>query len=242
MVYGANAFLMPTLSLHLLSYPGFDEFLVAMFFGVPAIIFILNTPLVSIYCRVWTRRGVVFVGVLLFAVSILLIGTSPLFNIPDLPKLIFFGLCLNSFSAAMVVIPIFPEMLHSIESEFPTLAGDELNNVSAGYFNSCVSVGEAIGPALASLMTSKVGFRTSEDAVACILFVFVICYFWWAGKFKLFKLASASVDSDDDYRQAEGSTGGATILRQRRKSSDLFQDYATDQNMKQRRRSSLSSP
>jgi len=63
------------------------------------------------------------------------------------------GLCLLGFSSAMVVIPIFPEMLHAIELKFPEIVGDELNNVSAGYFNSFLGVGEALGPVAASLLS-----------------------------------------------------------------------------------------
>lgn len=75
-------------------------------------------------------------------------------GIPNLNKVIFMGLCVLGFSSAMVVIPIFPEMLHSIEEKCPELIGDDLNNVSSGYFNSFLGVGEALGPISASLMTS----------------------------------------------------------------------------------------
>lgn len=82
-IYGSVAFFGPVMSLHLLTYEGFDEFWVGIYFGVPAIIYILNTPLVSFYCKAFTRRGVVWVGMCIFCTSIFLIGTSPALGIPD---------------------------------------------------------------------------------------------------------------------------------------------------------------
>jgi hypothetical protein len=35
----------------------------------------------------------------------------------------------------------------------PELKGDELNNVSAGFFNSFLGAGETLGPITASLLT-----------------------------------------------------------------------------------------
>lgn len=82
-VYGSLGFLSPTMSLHLLSYEGFDEFWVGVYFGVPVILYILNTPLVSIYCKLFNRRCVIFIGACCFSVGVLLIGTSPMLGFPD---------------------------------------------------------------------------------------------------------------------------------------------------------------
>jgi predicted MFS family arabinose efflux permease len=114
-VYGSLGFLSPTLSLHLLSYEGYDEFWIGVYFSVPAVIYIVNTPMVSLYCKFISRRGVVWLGMCCFCLSVFLIGTSPLLGVPDLGKVIFMGLCITGFAAAMIVIPIFPEMLFAIE-------------------------------------------------------------------------------------------------------------------------------
>jgi MFS family permease len=115
LVYGALGFLSPTMSLHLMSLPGFDEFWVGIFFGVPVIIYIINTPLVSFYLKWSSRRTVIFLGMTIFCVACAMIGTSPLLGIPNSTQIIFLGLCCVGFASSMVVIPIFPEMLHSIE-------------------------------------------------------------------------------------------------------------------------------
>jgi MFS family permease len=87
------------------------------------------------------------------------------------------GAMLLGFSACMVTIPIFPEMLARIELGLPELKGEELNNVSAGYFNSCLGLGETLGPITASLLTASIGFRNSEDVLATLILIFCVCYF-----------------------------------------------------------------
>jgi hypothetical protein len=78
LVYGSIGFLSPTLSLHLMDYPGFNEFWVGVFFAVPSVIYVINTPLVYFYTRYLSSRFVVFIGSAIFCLSIYLIGTSPM--------------------------------------------------------------------------------------------------------------------------------------------------------------------
>lgn len=205
-IYGSIGFLSPTLSLHLLSYEDFDEFWVGIFFGVPTILYILNTPLVSMYCKVISRRAVILIGSGIFCISVYMIGTSPWIGFPDSTKVIFMGLCLIGFSAPMVVIPMFPEMLDSIEETLPHLKGDELNNVSAGFFNSCLGVGEALGPISASIMTAAVGFRNSETILATFILIYCVTYFMMNGKLKIFALNATLEENqgkDDDFVLAD---------------------------------------
>ena len=135
-----------------MEYPGFDEFWVGVYFAVPSVIYVMNTPLVYFYCKFLSRRFVVFIGSAIFCLSIYLIGTSPMFGFQNNSTIIFWGLFGLGLGAAMISIPIFPEMLSSIEQRYPEIAGDELNNISAGYFNSCLGMGEALGPMSASLL------------------------------------------------------------------------------------------
>ncbi len=100
------------------------------------------------------------------------------------------GLCFLGFSTAMIVIPIFPEMLAAVEEKFPELAGEELNNVAAGYFNSFLGVGEAVGPITASLLTMQFGFRSSEDGIAILILVYCLTYFVLCGGTDMLKCIS----------------------------------------------------
>ena len=204
LVYGAIAFLSPTLSLHLTEYDGFDEFWVGMYFAVPSVIYVLNTPAVTFYCRVMSRRTVVFIGMFIFCISIFMIGTSPLLQMTDNSKFIFFGLVFLGFSAGMVVIPVFPEMLASIEARFPEMSVEDLNNVAAGYFNSCLGIGEATGPIFASVMTAEIGFRHAEDILGVLVILYLVFYFILLGNLKLFKCGceEESENVDDQFIDA----------------------------------------
>jgi MFS family permease len=172
---------------------------VALYFGVPAIIYVLNTPLVPIYCRLWNRRAIVFLGSLIFSIWAFMIGTSRILGFQNDPKLIFFGLCMTSFSSAMVIIPIFPEMLNTIETRNPRMTGDELNNVCAGFFNSCVGIGEAVGPLMASVVSGPLSFRRSEDAIGCMVAIYCIMFLLGAGGLSIFtNCYEGGVENDQD--------------------------------------------
>lgn len=75
-----------------------------------------------------------------------------MFGFSNTSIVIFWGLCGFGLSASMISIPIFPEMIRSIEQRYPELVGDELNNILAGYFNSCIGIGEALGPISGSIL------------------------------------------------------------------------------------------
>lgn len=90
---------------------------------------------------------------------------------------------MSSFASAMVIIPIYPEMLHTIECSRPELVGDELNNLTAGFFNGCVGIGEAVGPLMASLVASSLSFRRAEDVIAIAITIYCILFFFIVGRF-----------------------------------------------------------
>lgn len=106
----------------------------------------------------------------------------------------------------MIVIPIFPEMLAAVEEKFPELAGEELNNVAAGYFNSFLGVGEAVGPISASLLTMQFGFRSSEDGIAIMILVYCVVFFALCGGTSMLKCITEQdkIDkelNDDNFKQ-----------------------------------------
>ena len=132
--------------------------------------------MVTYYCKWFSSKTTILIGMSMFCLSIFFIGTSPLLSLPDNGYTMFIGACMLGFSACMVTIPLFPEMLHQIEIKMPELKGDELNNVSAGFFNSFLGAGETLGPITASLLTDQIGFRNSEDVLATLILVFCVVY------------------------------------------------------------------
>ena len=55
------------------------------------------------------------IGLLLFAMSLYMIGTSPMLGIDDSSYTILAGLFLLGFAAVMITVPLIPEILSSIE-------------------------------------------------------------------------------------------------------------------------------
>lgn len=176
-IYAGIGFLAPTFSIHMVNnYEGFDEMWVGIFFAMPAVTYIINTPLVPYWCKLFGRKRTLLYGSIIFCLSVYFIGTSPLLSLPDSPKTIFIGTLMLGFSACMVTVPILPEMLHVIEHDLPHLKGDELNNVASGYFNSFLGVGETLGPISASILTEQFGFRTAFDIVATLILIYCIFF------------------------------------------------------------------
>ena len=176
-IYGGIGFLSPTFTLHMTSnYEGFDEFWIGIYFAMPAVAYIINTPFVPTYCAKFGRRVVLLTGSTLFCFSILMIGTSPTLGFPDHHKTVFIGTLILGFSACMVTVPIMPEMLHRIELQMPEIKGEELNNVASGYYNSFLGIGETIGPVSASILVEQLGFRTAFDCLGCLIALYCITY------------------------------------------------------------------
>ena len=108
-----------------------------------------------------------------------------MFHIQDNSRSIFIGLMLLGYSSCMISVPLIPEVLDSIENQLPHLKGEELNNVISGYFNSCLGIGEAIGPISAGLLVDSYGVRSSYDIVGTLLLIFTVLFFIVLGNFSL---------------------------------------------------------
>ena len=162
---------------------GMEMFWIGVFFSLPAVMYIVGSLLIPCYLSIIGRRGVIFLAFVLLSLGMFMIGTSPLLNFPNSPKLIFAGLLLLGLAAAAITIPVLPEMLESIIEKHPMLVdSEELNDITAGYFNGCLGVGEAIGPIVASLLSAGIGFRTSCDALALTLLLYTVLFFCFNGR------------------------------------------------------------
>ena len=102
----------------------------------------------------------------------------------------------------MITVPLLPEVLHEIENQCPHLAGEELNNVMSGFFNSCIGIGEALGPISAGFIISNHGFRGSCDIIASILVIYTMIFLIFNGNFDSISL-DESVDEDDNYQKVK---------------------------------------
>lgn len=142
------------------------------------------------------RRGLMFIAFVFLIWGVFLIGTSPLLGIRDETKIIFVGSCIVGLMASAITIPVLPEMLDQIIKRYPALADSpELNDVTAGYFNGCLGIGEAIGPIVSSLLVQGVGFRSAADILALTIFVYTLFFFIFNGRSDMFTPEDTSEDS-----------------------------------------------
>jgi len=172
---------------------------VGLFFAVPSLSFLVHTPFISLYTKWVPKRGVILIGFAVLALGMFFIGSSPLLKVPEEIMFVVIGLMMEGAGLAMTIVPIFPEMLESVEERYPQyLGGAELSNVSAGMFNSALGVGEAIGPVVSSLLNSRIGFRGSQDVLGLIVSGFCVIYFFMCGGPYMFALrGGAGVAADD---------------------------------------------
>ena len=88
-----------------------ETFWIGVFFSIPAVMYIVGALILPCSMNVIGRRGAIFIAFIFLIISVFMIGTSPMLNMDDNPKLIFAGLCLLGLVSAAITIPILPEML-----------------------------------------------------------------------------------------------------------------------------------
>ena len=185
-IYTTIGFLVPTLAIHLKSYE-IETFWIGIFFSLPCVMYIVGSLLIPCYQTCIGRRGIIFMAFVLLIISVFMIGTSPMLNIKDSPKLIFSGLCLLGLASSAITIPVLPEMLDQLVKEYPSLKdSSELNDMTVGYFNGCLGLGEAIGPLISSALVAGIGFRSACDFLALTCFVYVLLFFLFNGRSDIF--------------------------------------------------------
>ena len=78
-----------------------------------------------------------------------------------------------------------PEMVENASARFPGQER-EVNNMSAGVFQSFLGTGFLLAPLYGSLLKQYIGFRLTEDITAALNLALAILYFSWADGFQAF--------------------------------------------------------
>ena len=117
------------------------------------------------------------VGILLFALSFFLVGTSPMLRFADNWRVIYLGMVTLGFATSTIIVPLIPEVLDRVVEQLPHLKSEELNNVIAGYFTLCVGIGQASGPVSAGILVESFGFRSAIDIVGSTIVFYAMMYF-----------------------------------------------------------------
>ena len=67
------------------------------------------------------------------------------------------------FGCGMIIIPIMPDMIESVEEKRLDIDIDELSNNISGLFIAFQGIGETAGPIMGSVLESNFDFRTALD-------------------------------------------------------------------------------
>lgn len=106
--------------MHLESY-GYTPVFIGFTFAVPTLIYASTTPLIYILTEKFKKTTVILLGYILMALGMFLVGTSKILGFYNSPAFVIIGLAIMGFGAGMIIIPILPDMLESIEERHPTI-------------------------------------------------------------------------------------------------------------------------
>jgi MFS family permease len=98
------------------------------------------------------------------------------------------------FGAGMIIIPVLPEMIESIEEKYPEMDENALHNIISGLFIAFQGVGETAGPMAGSLFVELYGFRKAMDIIGLTVFAFMILFLITCGGFSMLKPNSYKVN------------------------------------------------
>jgi len=186
------------LAIHLHQF-GFSPTYIGLAFAVPGIVYAGMAPMIHKLTAIAPKRAVIIFGCLLTSIGMFCVGTSKSLGLENNPELILAGMTVLGGAAAVMSIPVLPEMMEAVE-KYSTMKynTDELDNYIAAVFTISNGVGEAIGPVLSSHLNEAYGFREAQDYYAFGVLSFAIVYFILAGHFKLiFKIRSKSSEASE---------------------------------------------
>lgn len=98
---------------------GYTPLVIGFTFAVPTLIYASTTPLIYILTNKLKKSFVIIIGYFLMALGTLLVGTAKILGFQNSSAYIIIGLAIMGFGAAMIIIPILPDMLEAVEQEHP---------------------------------------------------------------------------------------------------------------------------
>ncbi|XP_043819780.1 MFS-type transporter SLC18B1 isoform X2 [Dromiciops gliroides] len=157
---GGFGFLDPTLSLFVLSKFNLSAGYVGLVFLGLALSYAISSPLFGLLSDKIPslRKWLLVFGNIITAVCYMLLGPVPILHIESQLWLLVLALVVNGISAAMSIIPTFPEVLScAYENGFEE--GLSTLGLVSGLFGAMWSLGAFIGPTLGGFLYEKIGFE-----------------------------------------------------------------------------------
>jgi MFS family permease len=168
-----------------------------LFFSILPICYLISGLAVQFIPRSIDSRIILVYACLIDCVSLLLIGPSKVLEFPEKVYLIGIGQFLCGNAIAVLNVLSLPEMIRQANLVFPGQE-DSVSNYCSGIFNSCLGIGQILGPLFGSNVTVALGFRYTQDIVALINFCYGILYFSLAAGYEgCKKLPDLDIDIDN---------------------------------------------
>ena len=127
-------------------------------FALTPIFYLFNGILTSYQPKWISKRVYLILGALIGTVGMLFIGPSRAFSFPDSWIMIAIGQCLFGISLSQLNIFSLPEMMEQANIAYPGQEQD-VDDRCSGVFNSCLGIGQVVGPLLGSYLSVQIGFR-----------------------------------------------------------------------------------
>jgi len=188
--------------LHLEKF-GYKAVFIGFAFAIPTLIYASTSPLIYVLTSRLKKSAVIFLGYGILTLGLLFVGPSKLLGLYNSPAFIILGLAIMGFGCGLIIIPVMPEMIEAVEQAYPNIEQDELHNNISGLFIAFQGIGETAGPILGSVLDDMYGFRTANDVMGSTVFTFMILFFLFCGRMKMFKTDKASLTvqvSEDDVK------------------------------------------
>ena len=122
--------------MHLERY-GYTAVFIGFSFAIPTLIYASTAPLIYILTSKFKKSTVILLGYSFTAVGIFFVGTSKLLGVQNTPAFIIFGLAVMGFGCGLIITPVLPDMIDSVEENHPKIDNDALANQISGLFIAC---------------------------------------------------------------------------------------------------------
>lgn len=97
-------------------------------FAIPTLVYASTSPLIYILTTKFSKSAVILLGYAFTSTGMFLVGTSKLWGIYNSPAFIIIGLGVMGFGCGMIIIPVLPDMIESVEETYPHINTGVLHN------------------------------------------------------------------------------------------------------------------
>lgn len=140
---------------------GYHASFIGFSFAIPTLIYASTSPLIFILTSKFKKTAVICFGYAVVSIGLFLIGPSKLLGLYNSPSLIILGLSFLGFGCGMIIIPVMPDMIESVEEKHPKIDETVLHNNISGLFIAFQGIGETSGPILGSVLEATYGYRSA---------------------------------------------------------------------------------